>query len=106
MFGHELQGPTGRQRRRASFQRIGVKLADERNVAHGVLPLGRAEIKVIDGHRLLKHRRVGALRDRQEDGVDMAHIVTPDHIGAIGQTVGVLCIRRFQQQCRGIDGAA
>src|SRR6516165_4256358 len=85
-------GPSGRASTPARSrggpcpQRVGVEFPDEGDVAYRKGPLLGPEIAVVHAERLLEDGGVGALRDGHEDGIDVAHIMTPDDVGAVGET--------------------
>ena len=103
---HQLERESRRDRRRARRERDAVELADEGDVAHRVVPLLRREVEVVDAERLLEDGRVRALRDREQDRVDVAHVVPADDVRAVGEAARVPVVRRAQQQRRRVDRAA
>src|SRR2546422_5843303 len=105
VLGHELERPARRDRRRAGLERVPIELADKGNVAHRELPLLRAEVEIVQRECLLEDRRVGTLGEGHEHRVDMAHVVAPHDVRAVGQALRVLVIGRAQQERRRVDGA-
>jgi hypothetical protein len=105
VLAHEVESPSRRDRRRAGGKSIAVQLAHEGDVPHRVGPLAGSKVEVIDAERLLKDRRIGALGNRHQDGIDVAHVVPPHHIRAVGEPPRVLVGSRAEQERRGIDGA-
>src|SRR3989475_340849 len=105
VLGHELERPARRDRRRAGLERVPVELPDKGDVAHRELPLLRAEVEIVQRECLLEDRRVGTLGEGHEHRVDMAHVVAPHDVRAVGQALRVLVIGRAQQERRRVDGA-
>ena len=57
----------------------------------GIVPVVGAVIEVVHRKRLLEDHRVGALRNGHEDGIDVAHVVAADDVGAVGQAAADAC---------------
>ena len=106
MLRHDVERHAGHDGWRAGGQRNGVQLADERNMPHRVLEFIVAEVEVVDAKRLLKHGRVGRLRNGEQHGIHMAHVVSAYDARPIGQPLRVTIVRRSQQQGGRIDGSA
>ena len=106
VFRHQIQRPARRNSRRTGFQRVSIKFAHERNVAHRIFPVLRSEIEIIYCQSLLKDGWVWALRQRHQNRIDVAHVVTADDVRTVSQTIRVTVVRRAQQQCCGVDRAA
>src|SRR6185369_7573100 len=83
-----------------------IQFADEGDVAHRIFPVVGAVVKVVDRKGFLKDDGVGALGHRHQNGIHVAHIVTPDHVGAVGKAAGMAVVGGAQQQGGGVDGAA
>jgi hypothetical protein len=105
VLGHQVERPPGRDRGCPAPQGVGVELADERDVPHRVLPLRRPEVEVVQAKRLLEDGRVRAAGDGHQDRVHVAHVVPPDHVGAVGEPARMPVAGRPQQQRRRVDRA-
>ena len=81
------------------------RLADHLDVAHRVLEAGHPEVEVVHAERLLELRRVLLLRDRQDRGAVVEHVVAADLVGAVGEAVRVAVVGRGEQQRRRVRGA-
>ena len=82
------------------------RLADHLDVAHRVLEVVGAEVEVVDAEGLLEHRRVRLVRDGEHRLAVVEHVVAPDLVGAVGETVGVPVVGRRQEQLGGVGGPA
>ena len=103
---HEVERPAGGDGRGPGLEGLSVELAHEGDVAQGVLPVVGAEIEIVQGQRLLEHGGIRTLRKRHEHGVDVAHVVPPHHVRAIGETPRVPVTGRSEEKRGGVDGAA
>ena len=81
-------------------------LADHLDVAHRVLESLHAKVKIVQPEGLLELGRVGFSRDGKHRHAVVVHIVAPDLVGAVGQSIGVLVVSRHQQQFGRIGSAA
>src|ERR1044072_2694039 len=106
MFGQQIKRPSRSYRGRTGFQSVSVELADERDVAHRVVPVSRAEIEIVDCECLLKDCWVWTLGKGHEYRIDVAHVVTADNIRSVGETIRMAVISRSQQQRGRIHRAA
>ena len=68
-----------------------------------ILPVVRPEVIIIDAYGLLKHGGVGSSGQGHQRRIVVGHVVPADHIGAIGQAVGVPVTGGTQQQRRRVD---
>ena len=87
-------------------EHVGVELADERDVSHGVVPCIRGEVEIVHAQSFLENGRVGIAGDGEEHGIVVAHVVPADHIGTVGKAARMLAVRRPQQERRRVDRAA
>src|SRR5215472_5945453 len=105
VLSHDFEREAGSDGRRARLERFPIQLADKRNVAHGVVPLFRTEVEVVDRERLLKDRRIRALVNSHEDRINVPHVVPSDHVRTVCQAVWVFVVGGAQQQRGGINGS-
>src|SRR5438445_12133737 len=61
VLGHEVQSPTGSDGWSSGGERGSVELRDEGDVAHGVVPLFGAKVKVVHRERFLVNWWIRAL---------------------------------------------
>jgi hypothetical protein len=65
-----------------------------------------AEVEVVQPERLLEDRRVLLAREGEDRLARVEHVVAADLVGAVGEPVRVLVVRREQEQLRGVGCAA
>ena len=103
---HDVEGHARRERWRARSQGLEIRLAQHLDVAQGKLPVFGLEVEIVHSKGLLKCRGIRPFGQRQHGRVVVAHVVSADDVGRIGQPLGVLVVRRAQQECRRVDSAA
>ena len=81
-----------------ALHRFGVGLADHLDVAGRPVVVGRPEVEVVEPDRLLEDGVVGFLGQGDDRLAVVEHVVAADLVGAVGEAVGVLVVRRAQQQ--------
>ena len=86
-----------RELRLLALHRLRVRLADHLDVADRPLVVVGAEVEVVDAERLLEDRVVRLLRQRDDRLAVVEHVVAADLVGAVGEAVRVLVVRRAQQ---------
>ena len=103
---HEIQGEARDELRRAGGEHVAIGLADEGDVPHGVLPVLRFVVEVVERQGFLEHRGVRAARHREQHRVQVAHVVASHLPGTVGETLRVAIAGGAQEQSRRVDGAA
>ena len=99
----EHRGELGLERLLA-LEHLRVGLADHLDVAHRVVEVLHPEVEVVQPERLLEHRRVRFLGDRQDRRAVVEHVVPADHPGAVGQPVRVAVAGRGEQDLGRVGG--
>ena len=87
VLGHHVEREPRSNRGSARLERYAVELAHERDVSHRMGPILRPEVEIVHRESLLKDRRVRALGERHENRVDVPHVVSPNNIGTVRQSL-------------------
>ena len=83
----------------------GVRLPHHLDVPEGPLAATTGEVEVVDAERLLEHRVVGLLAQRDQCLAVVEHVVAADLVRPVGQPGGMGVVGRVQEDFGAVGGA-
>ena len=107
--GDVTQCPGGREAgltRLLAAEHRCLRLADHLDIAQRITELLVTQVEVVDAQRLLKDGGVLLLGQCQHRLAVVEHVIAADLVGAVGQAVGVLFVRRGEQKLGAVGRAA